>query len=47
MADDTTIFVRDINSIKLVLDTLSHFSKCAGLKLNRDKTEAIQLGIPF
>ena len=31
----------------MVLDKLKHFSRCAGLKLNKDKTEAIQLGIPF
>lgn len=45
MADDTTIFVKDVNSVKIVLKTLEHFSQCAGLKLNRDKTEAIQLGL--
>ena len=45
MADDTTLFLRDIDSVKYVLDVLRHFQKCAGLKLNRDKTKAIQLGI--
>ena len=37
MADDTTIFVKDINSVKLVLNILDHFAKCAGLKLNKKK----------
>ena len=45
LADDTTIFLNDYNSIKRVLDILQHFEKCAGLKLNKDKTEAIKLGI--
>ena len=44
MADDTSIFVKDQNSIKQVLDTLHHFGNCAGLKLNTEKTEAIKLG---
>ena len=47
MADDTTIFVKDLVSVKNVLNKLAHFAKCSGLKLNKDKTEAIQLGIPF
>lgn len=45
MADDTTIFVKDTASVKIVLDILNKFHQCAGLKLNTDKTEAIQLGI--
>ena len=44
MADDTTVFLKDVQSVKGVLDTLEHFSCCAGLKLNKEKTEAIQLG---
>ena len=36
--------LRIVNQQKHVLDKLKHFSGCAGLKLNKDKTEAIQLG---
>ena len=45
MADDTTLFLKDLNSVQKCLKILNHFSKCAGLKLNKDKTEAFQLGI--
>ena len=44
LADDTTIFLRDKESIQHMLILLEHFHKCAGLKLNKDKTEAINLG---
>jgi len=43
-ADDTTLFLKDKKSIEIVLKLLDHFHKCAGLKLNKEKTEAIQLG---
>ena len=33
------------NSIKHTLDLLHHFHHCAGLKLNKHKTEAFQLGV--
>ena len=45
MADDTTLFLKDLNSVQNCLKILNHFNKCAGLKLNKDKTEAFQLGI--
>ncbi len=44
LADDTTLFIKDLNSLEQVLSCLHHFQKCAGLKLNNDKTEAIILG---
>ena len=44
LADDTTIFLSDYQSIDRVLHLLHHFQKCAGLKLNKNKTEAIKLG---
>ena len=44
MADDTSLFVKDLASVQNCLNTLDHFYKCAGLKLNKDKTEAILLG---
>ena len=45
MADDTTLFLQDLDSIKHTLDLLHHFHHCAGLKLNTHKTEAFQLGV--
>ena len=37
--------MKNHQSITNCLNLLDHFHKCAGLKLNKDKTEAIQLGI--
>ena len=45
MADDTTLFLKDNESINNVLKTLHHFGKCAGLKLNKEKTKVIKLGV--
>jgi exonuclease III len=44
MADDTTIFVEDLDSLKCVLKIISLFHMFAGLKLNKTKTEAMWLG---
>jgi hypothetical protein len=44
MADDTTVFVEDINSFKLILSTIFTFQQYAGLKLNKSKTEAMWIG---
>jgi hypothetical protein len=44
MADDTTIFVEDINSLENFLKLTIVFQKYAGLKLNTTKTEAMWLG---
>ena len=44
LADDTTLFINDVESLEHILSYLNHFQKCAGLKLNKDKTEAIILG---
>ena len=43
LADDTTLFTQDINSLKNALDLLDHFTLCSGLKTNKDKTEAIPI----
>ena len=40
-ADDTTLFIRNKDSLKHAMD---HFYRCAGLLLNKDKTEAFLLG---
>ena len=44
LADDTTIFVSDFDSIGNVLDLVSKFHKVSGLKLNVDKTVAKLIG---
>jgi hypothetical protein len=44
MADDTTIFVEDNESLKKVLNIIAIFQMFAGLKLNKEKTEAMWLG---
>ena len=38
LADDTSIFVSDFESVQAVLDTLESFYKLSGLKMNVDKT---------
>jgi hypothetical protein len=43
MADDTTIFVNDPNSLENTLKILALFEQYAGLKLNKTKTEAMWL----
>ena len=45
MADDTTSFLKDDNSLKEILVTLEEFRKYAGLKLNKGKSEIMWLGI--
>jgi hypothetical protein len=44
MADDTTAFVQDKNSLENMLKILTQFEQYAGLKLNKTKTEAMWLG---
>ena len=44
LADDTTLLVQDIESVKAVLGFLSDFSIYSGLKLNTSKTEVVWLG---
>ena len=43
-ADDATIFVSELDSIKHVIKCIDNFSKNAGLKLNLKKTKGIWLG---
>ena len=43
-ADDTSCFVRDLNSLKRLFSLHEHFQNISGLKLNSDKTEAMWLG---
>lgn len=43
-ADDCTSMVKDIKSLAKVLKTISEFSKVAGPKLNKEKTECLLTG---
>ena len=44
LADDTTVFVSDFDSVEKVIDVLALFHSVAGLKLNLDKTIAKCIG---
>ena len=44
LADDTTLFLKDIESLKNALALIDNFSKISGLKLNKDKCEAFWIG---
>ncbi len=46
-ADDTVLYLRDLKSLEVAIKLLENFSVCSGLKLNKEKTEAIQLGLMF
>ena len=45
LADDTTIFVKDTDSIMQLLSVMKKFQNCSGLKINVEKTEVIPVGI--
>ena len=47
LADDTTLFLNDVNSLRLALNMMYMFQKTSGLKLNVSKTEILQIGIPI
>ena len=44
-ADDTVLFLKDLQSLQNSYCLLDNFFECSGLKLNKEKTEAIQLGL--
>ena len=44
LADDTTLFLRDVKSLKAVLDIIKLFTKVSGLLLNESKSEILQIG---
>ena len=44
MADDTTVFIEDQNSLEHIFKILQTFKLYAGLKLNKTKTEAMWVG---
>jgi len=43
-ADDLTLTLSDIKSVNETLHVLKLFGECSGLKINKDKTEAMLLG---
>ena len=43
-ADDSTLLLRDKNSIKIAIQSINEFTKITGLKLNINKTEGIWTG---
>ena len=43
-ADDTTVLVRDCDSVPRLLKLLEEFKKVSGLQINTSKTEAMWLG---
>ena len=43
-ADDTTVFVHDLDSVTSLLSLLNDFHACSGLEINTTKTEAMWLG---
>ena len=44
-ADDTTFFVKDLDSVKLILDIFGSFSCFSGFKLNTSKCEVCGIGV--
>ena len=44
MADDTTLLMKNLNSISNAINIFNEFEKCSGLKLNLSKTEIIPIG---
>ena len=44
LADDTTLFLRDTNSLNEALTFLEYFKLSSGLKINKGKTEVMWLG---
>ena len=43
-ADDTTVFLKNPESMSHLLDLLEKFERCSGLKINHTKSEAMWLG---
>lgn len=44
LADDTTLFVKDIKDIQNAISTINTFGKYSGLALNINKTEGMWIG---
>jgi len=44
-ADDTTLYLKDVNSLRRVTEILNSFQLYSGLKVNYDKSELLPLGL--
>ena len=44
LADDTTIFMRDITSLQIAMNVMYMFKQSSGLKINKSKTKILQVG---
>ena len=44
LADDTTLFLKDIRSLQICLNLIQMFFQASGLKLNQTKTEVLCVG---
>ena len=42
--DDTTVFLKNPESMSALLDLLEKFERCLGLQINHTKSEAMWLG---
>lgn len=42
-ADDTTLFLKDSDSLEKAFDILDEFAECAGLKVNINKTQGLKV----
>ena len=43
-ADDTTVFMKDVQSVQKLFDLLNQFDSCSGLQINQSKSELLWLG---
>ena len=43
-ADDTCMYTSDVESLKNIFELLNRFALCSGLKVNKDKSEAMGIG---
>ena len=43
-ADDTTVFLRDVQSLNNLFNLLAQFANCSGLRVNQSKSELLWLG---
>jgi len=43
-ADDITVFLKDHNDVRIVINTINEFSAVSGLTLNKNKSEAMGIG---
>ena len=43
-ADDITVFLKDNNNVRLILNIIDEFTIISGLKLNKNKSEAMGIG---